>query len=50
MYTLAIRGIKPFCVLVGFELNIAMIGYVGYDPFGVVVSDDQGLATISLFL
>ena len=47
---IVLRGSKPFCVLVGFKLDIPILGYSGFDYYGFVRSDDQGVAVISTYL
>lgn len=50
MYNIVLRGQKPFCALVGFRLEISILGYVGYDYYGFVCSNKNGVAVISTYL
>lgn len=50
MRNIVLRGSKPFCALVGFKLDIPILGYSGFDYYGFVRSDDQGIAVISTYL
>ncbi|OGH91785.1 MAG: hypothetical protein A2534_04645 [Candidatus Magasanikbacteria bacterium RIFOXYD2_FULL_39_9] len=50
MYNIVLRGQKPFTALVGFKLDIPVLGYSGYDYYGVVHSDSSGVAVISTYL
>jgi len=50
MYNIVLRGEKPFCALVGFTLKIPFLGYEGFDYYGFVQSDQNGVAVISTYL
>jgi len=50
MYNIVLRGSKPFCALVGFKLNIPVLGYSGFDYYGFVRSDNHGVAVVSNYL
>lgn len=50
MYNIVLRGKKQFNALVGFKLDIPVLGYSGFDYYGIVHSDPQGVAVISTYL
>lgn len=50
MYNIVFKSEKPFSLLVGFELNIPIINYSGYDPYGFVSSWDTHQIVISTYL
>ncbi len=41
---------RPFAALVGFTLKIPIIGFEGFDYYGMVQSDRNGVAVISTFI
>lgn len=50
MYNIVLRGEKQFCALVGFELNIPVLKYSGFDYYGFAQSDENNVAVISTYL
>lgn len=48
MRNVVLRGSRPFKALIGFKLGI--FGKWGYDYYGMVRSDEQGVAVISTYL
>ncbi len=50
MHNIILRGNRPFCALVGFQLNVPMFGMSGFDYYGFVKSNDQGVAVISTYI
>jgi len=50
MFNIVLRGEKPFAVLVGFHLTIPLLKYKGFDYYGFVQSDENGVAVISTYL
>lgn len=50
MRNIVLRGSKPFCVLVGFKLDIKAIRFSGFDYYGFVRSNEEGVAVISTFM
>ncbi|MFH1947500.1 MAG: hypothetical protein ABIJ23_05100 [Candidatus Magasanikbacteria bacterium] len=50
MYNIVLRGPKNFSALVGFNLKIPVLGYSGYDYYGQVDSNQNGVAVISTYL
>ncbi len=49
MRNIVLHGEKPFCALVGFKLDIPVLGYSYFDYYGLVRSDDHGIAVISTY-
>lgn len=50
MRNIVLRAQKPFCALVGFKLDIPALGYTGFDYYGFVRSDANGVAVISTYM
>lgn len=50
MRNIVLRGSKPFCALVGFQLEIPLLKYSGFDYYGFVQSDEHGVAVISTYM
>ncbi|PIR74345.1 MAG: hypothetical protein COU35_02750 [Candidatus Magasanikbacteria bacterium CG10_big_fil_rev_8_21_14_0_10_47_10] len=50
MQNIVLRGNEPFCVLVGFKMVLPVLGNVGFDYFGFVRSNDDGVAVICTYL
>ncbi len=50
MHNVVLRGQTPFCALVGFKLDIPILGHTGFDYYGFVQSDEHGVAVISTYL
>jgi len=50
MRNIILSGSNQFTVLVGFDLEIPVFGYVWYDPYGVVSSDRNHRIIISTYL
>lgn len=52
MYTIVLHGNgeKNFSVLIGFELLLPLSRYVGFDPYGFLVSDDTSHIVFSTYL
>lgn len=41
---------RPFVALIGFTLRIPIIGFEGFDYYGQVMSDENGVAVVSTFV
>ncbi len=50
MRNIVLCGPKPFCALVGFRLDIPIVGYSGFDYYGFVRSDSRGVAVVSTWV
>lgn len=50
MYNIVLRGKKPFCVLIGFQLVITELGHVGYDHYGFLCSGNDSVVAFSTYL
>jgi hypothetical protein len=54
MYTIVLRAKKPFSALVGFRLDIPILGYSGFDYYGFVQArqqvDGQYVAVVSTYM
>lgn len=50
MHNIVLRGSKPFCALVGFKLQIPLFKWSGYDYYGFVRSNEDGVAVIATYL
>ena len=50
MRNIVLRGQKPFSVLVGFRLDIPVLGHSGFDYYGFVSSNQDGVAVFSTYL
>jgi len=50
MHNIVLRGEKQFSALVGFELELPVIGNAGFDYYGLVHSDKEGKAVFSTYL
>ncbi|MDP2103948.1 MAG: hypothetical protein Q8K26_03440 [Candidatus Gracilibacteria bacterium] len=50
MYNMILSGSSQFTVLIGFDLEIPIIGYIGYDPYGFVSSNQNHQVIISTYL
>lgn len=50
MYNIVLQGTEPFRVLIGFDLQIPLIRYTGFDVYGYLESDSEHRIVFSTFL
>lgn len=50
MRNILLQGSRPFCALVGFEIRIPLLKYIGYDHYGFACSDENGVMVIRTYL
>lgn len=50
MRNVVLRGRKPFSALVGFRFTVPLAGDLGSDFYGIVRSNEHGVAVISTYL